>query len=72
MKKTAYKEEIQLKTFTVATNLNVRQLPTMESDIVEILSEGTQISCPGETVTGDDGFEYLKVENGYCQTRFLI
>lgn len=72
MKKTAYKEEIQLKTFTVATNLNVRQLPTTESEIVEILSEGTQISCPGETVAGEDGFEYLKVENGYCQTRFLI
>ena len=72
MKKTAYKGEIQLQTFIVATNLNVRQLPTMESEIVEILSEGTQISCPGETVNGEDGFEYLKVENGYCQTRFLI
>lgn len=53
------------------TNLNVRLKATMESVIVEILPEGSEVECLGDPVTGEDGNEYIQVQNGYCQTRYL-
>lgn len=69
-KATIDKKEEKLMRTTMC-NLNVRKDPTIESEIVEILPEGSEVECLGDPVTGEDGNEYIQVQNGYCQTRYL-
>ncbi len=60
----------EVKSAMVTTNLNIREYPSMESEILGILHKGSLIKY-SDVVMGGDGYEYVSLDQGYCQKRFL-
>lgn len=52
-------------TAVVQTKLNVRKTPSLDAEIIRILSEGSVVKIL------EDGAEWVKISDGYCMKKFL-
>lgn len=55
----------ELTTAVVQTKLNVRKTPSLDAEIIRILSEGSIVKIL------EDGAEWVKISDGYCMKKFL-
>lgn len=55
----------ELTTAVVQTKLNVRKIPSLDAEIIRILSEGSVVKI------FEDGAEWVKISDGYCMKKFL-
>lgn len=55
----------ELTTAVVQTKLNVRKTPSLDAEIIRILSEGSVVKIL------EDGAEWVKISDGYCMKKFL-
>ena len=55
----------ELTTAVVQTKLNVRKTPSLDAEIIRVLSEGSIVKIL------EDGTEWVKISDGYCMKKFL-